>query len=208
MSKEFTKEDLNIIKCASTDKTRPAITGVYIERYGETEDGEERSDVGVELVVTDGYKLIAKRIEGATIPDSLNSKILAPEFVKNAIKVLGRGKLYLEEDNTTGGVVVSAKMVTSNTITSMPVQLIDQEYIDYKKLLTVPEGEIRTVIVARFNALLLRQALEQFASKGMDDIEIEINTGNYPMAIRSSASTGEEMALVTALVMPMTGGTK
>lgn len=169
-----------VIIAASTDETRPILTGVYLYT-----DGKE-----LFAAATDSYRLAEKKIK------TLNKevKLLIPaSSIQDLLRVLP------DTDEQVKVVHDEQQVLFSTGDTELVTRLVEGNYPDYKKL--IPEKFAASASLKKSDFVNITKVSSLFAREAAGSITIELNKAKGLIQINSIASQlGENTAEAEAEV--------
>ncbi|MCU0667094.1 MAG: DNA polymerase III subunit beta [Patescibacteria group bacterium] len=178
--KEFKKGLQQVVFAASSDETRPVLTGVYLH----TLDG------WIYAAATDSYRLSEKKL----MKSNQDISMLVPA---NAIQELLRilpdsdDKLTVSADNQQ--VLFKAGEI------ELVTRLIDATYPDYKKL--IPKSYTTTATLQRDELISITKVSALFARESAGSITLKVDVIDKSVSINSIASQlGENSSKASATV--------
>lgn len=171
---EFKKSLQQIVFAASSDETRPVLTGVLIH----TIDGK------LYMAATDSYRLAERQIGN----NKQDFKLLVPATSLNdLLRVLDEGTedLHIKHDNQ--------QILFQAGDIELVTRLVDGNYPDYQKL--IPSKFSTTARLKRSDLLNITKVSSLFARESAGSITIEADEKAGKLSIRSVASQlGENTA--------------
>jgi DNA polymerase III subunit beta len=165
---------------ASTDETRPVLTGILLQ----TLDGK------LNMAATDSYRLAEKRL-GANKEDV---QLLIPaSAMHDLLRILGDSEEELSITHNDQQVLFQVGDI------ELTARLVDGKYPDYRKL--IPDSFSTSVTLKRGDFLSVTKVSSLFARESAGSVTIEVDEGAGKLSIRSVASQlGENNATATAKV--------
>jgi len=171
---------------ASSDESRPILTGVLVERNGQPDQ--------LNLVAADGFRLSRRRL---TVPanDSTSFKVIIPA---RALRELAR---VLRGDEQLSLQVTNSQVIFRWPGMALTSQTLDGQFPDYEQI--IPQGyQTRTTVLTADLAQACKQA-GIFAREGSSVVRLEISPadeqGGSRITIRGvSEETGSNQTLVQA----------
>lgn len=175
----FKKAILNTAPIASSDNTRPILTGVYM--YS--------SEGNLYMAATDGYRLAEKQV----IETKKQISAIIPASTLNDINRV------LIEDSEVVNIGVSDDQITINIgDTTINSRLIEGKFIDYKQL--IPTNTQIEATVSQPELLRITKISELFARDSAGSITIDINSNKSTLSVHSITSEiGDNTAEVEAI---------
>lgn len=155
------------IIAASTDSTRPVLTGVYWHTF-------EKS---LYFAATDGYRLAEKKVQAAT---GDVSAIIPTSTIQEVIRTVS------DEDAALDLLFDDTQVrfrINDNEITS---RLIDGNFPDYRQL--IPASSATNFTVEKQNLVQATKLASLFSNGTGGNIKIDVNTNDSKVAISSVAS--------------------
>lgn len=176
----FKKGLQQVVFAASSDETRPVLTGVLFKTF----------DKNLCIAATDSYRLAEKTL--AKNKEDVDLLIPASSM-QDLLRVLGDGEEEVKvtyDDQQVLFQVGDVELVT---------RLIDGKYPDYRKL--IPEKFTTEAVLKRSDLLNVTKVSSLFARESAGSVTIEISEEDQQLSIRSVASQlGENTATAAAKV--------
>lgn len=174
----FKKALQQVVFAASSDETRPVLTGVLLQ----THDGE------LFMAATDSYRLAEKQL-GSNKHDI---QLLIPaSAMHDLLRVLGDGDDEVKVTHDEQQVLFQVGDI------ELVTRLVDGKYPDYKKL--IPEGFATQATLKRSDLVNVTKVSSLFARESAGSVTIEIDEASQKLSIRSVASQlGENTATADA----------
>jgi DNA polymerase-3 subunit beta len=170
-----------VVFAASSDETRPVLTGILIHTL----------DQMLYMAATDSYRLAEKQLGS----NKEAVQLLVPaSAMQDLLRVLGDGD---EEVSVThDDLQILFKVGDVELVT----RLVEGKYPDYRKL--IPEKFATEVTLKRSDFLNVTKVSSLFARESAGSVTIEVNEAAQQLSIRSVASQlGENTATATGKVM-------
>lgn len=171
-----------VIMAASSDDTRPILTGVYVNT-------DKKS---LYLAATDSYRLAEKRLNTSSVLDDM--KLLVPvSAMQDLLRILSD---YNEDID-----VINNEQQVQFTVgdTSLVSRLIDGNYPPYRNL--IPAKFATTVKVNRQDFLNITKVSSLFARESAGSVTIDVSEENQTLEIHSIASQlGENTSSVSGKI--------
>ncbi len=182
---EFTGSEMKrtltqVLFTASSDETRPVLTGVYFS----AEDGS------VCVAATDSYRLAEKTIQK---PIDAMSLLIPAQSLTELLRAL--------KDDTEAVSIVYDDQQARFSVGGVEIvtRLVDGKYPDYKKLL--PASFETTAVLSRKSLNEITKVSSLFAREAAGSITLTIDAAKSEVSIRSIASQiGENVASAEATV--------
>jgi DNA polymerase-3 subunit beta len=173
-----------VVFTASSDETRPALTGVLIR----TSEGE------LVMAATDSYRLAEKRLG----KENQNIELLIPATSLNdLLRIIGDSDEEVKVTHNEQQVLFQVGDI------ELVTRLLEGSYPDYQKL--IPKDFTTTVRLKRADLISITKISGLFARESAGSITIDVDTEKKKLSIRSVASQlGENTA--TAQASKVTGG--
>lgn len=163
-----------VIMAASSDESRPVLTGVLLQ----SQDG------ALFAAATDSYRLAEKNL-GVKVDDT---RLLIPATATNdLLRILGDGDEPVAVTYDDQQVLFQANDV------DLVARLIDGKYPDYRKL--IPSSFAVEARVSRADLVNVTKVSSLFARESAGSITIQVDEGSQELSVRSVASQlGENTA--------------
>ncbi len=176
----FKKALQQVVFAASTDETRPVLTGVLIQS----------SESKLAMAATDSYRLAEKQL-GTHKHDT---QLLIPAFaMQELLRVLGDGDDEIKVTHNDQQVLFQVGDI------ELVTRLIDGKYPDYHKLIPVKFATNATL--KRTDLINVTKVSSLFARESAGSVTIGIDEAAGQLSIRSVASQlGENTATATAKI--------
>jgi DNA polymerase III sliding clamp (beta) subunit (PCNA family) len=181
------KQDLQIYKVASKDRTRPAITGVLVQ------PAERDGQHGIVLAATDGYRLTEKFVETDFEPD-FESMIIPAKTLEMVAKLLDKRhrvlisqtqfKIMRMDDEIPEGILERTLTIGAT---------IDAEFPEYVSL--IPTDDVQTAVQVDVKYLI--EALKQCEDK---KVILEVRNLTSPVVLKDVDAYDRS---VVSVVMPL-----
>jgi DNA polymerase-3 subunit beta len=173
-----------VVFAASSDETRPILTGVLIESH----DGK------LVMAATDSYRLAEKKL-GTQKQDI---KLLIPaSALQDLLRILGDNEEDVKITNNTQQVLFQVGDI------ELVTRLLEGNYPDYQKL--IPKEFSTSAQLKRADLINVTKVSSLFARESAGSVTIEIDADKKQLSIRSVASQlGENTA--TANTTKVKGG--
>lgn len=166
-SKELKKALQQVVIAASSDDTRPVLTGVYIHTY----------KGGLFFVATDSYRLAEKRVMNCE--DEL-SLIVPSNALNDLLRIIG--DLDEEVVMATDGQQVVFRVGESELVS----RLIDGNYPDYRKL--IPASFVNSAKLPKDQFVNITKVSSLFARESAGSITLKVDEVKKQLTINSVAS--------------------
>jgi DNA polymerase-3 subunit beta len=155
------------IIAASSDTTRPILTGVYLHSF----------EGNLYLTATDGYRLAERKI----MPIDKDINIIIPtttinEVVRVVSDEINKIEIYIDDEQI--NFIIGSIKITS--------RLIDGNYINYRQL--IPAKTENSALIDRTELTQSVKIAELFARESAESIIIKTNSKNQTLSINSIAS--------------------
>jgi DNA polymerase-3 subunit beta len=176
---DFKKALQQVVFTASSDETRPVLTGVLIKSV----NGD------LAMAATDSYRLAEKKLGS----QALDIQLLIPaSSMQDLLRVIddGLSEVKIKHDDqqvlfTVGDIEIVTRQVDGN-------------YPDYKKL--IPKSFETSATIKRADLVNVTKVSSLFARESAGSVTIEIDEGKQELSIRSVASQlGENTATANAV---------
>lgn len=176
----FKQAATQTIVAASTDSTRPVLTGVYWHTF----EGQ------LYMAATDGYRLAEKKVQGI---DEEISAIIPTSTIQEVLRTVS-------DDETTLDLLFDETQVRfrcgDNEITS---RLIDGNFPDYRQL--IPASSATNFTVDKQNLVQAAKLASLFSNGSGGNIRIDATVSEEKVAISSVASEyGDNTSLLSITV--------
>lgn len=169
-----------VVFAASSDETRPVLTGVLLH------------DMGGKLyaAATDSYRLAEKQL-GASKEDV---QVLVPaSALQDLLRVLGDGDEEVRVTHDDLQILFQAGDV------ELVTRLVEGKYPDYRKL--IPEKFETSIVLKRADLINITKVSSLFARESAGSVTIEVDEKKQGLSIRSVASQlGENTATASGKV--------
>ncbi|MCA9332298.1 DNA polymerase III subunit beta [Candidatus Saccharibacteria bacterium] len=169
-----------VIGSASSDESRPVLTGVYI--YS--------SENNLFIVATDSYRLAEKTVQ--EVENEIN--VLVPaSAMQELLRILGdySGEVVIISDEQ--------QILFKVGEIELVARLIEGSYPDYKKL--IPQKFETTAIVKKEDFVNITKVSSLFARESAGSVNIQLNSEDNTISIHSIASQlGENTATADAKI--------
>lgn len=177
----FKKALQQVVFTASSDETRPVLTGVLLQTI----------DDKLNMVATDSYRLAEKNL------GSNNKQAVHLLIPASAMQDLLR--ITTDEDNEIVITHDEQQVLFQVGDVELVTRLLEGKYPDYQKL--IPESFTTTATLKRTDLLNVTKVSSLFARESAGSVTIEIDEKAKALSIRSVASQlGENTATATAKV--------
>ena len=176
----FKKGLQQVVFAASSDETRPILTGVLLQT-----DGEK-----LYMAATDSYRLAEKRLTNT----KEDIQILVPASAMNdLLRILGDSDEKVQVTHDDQQVLFKVGDV------ELVTRLVDGKYPDYKKL--IPEKFATEARLKRSDLVNVTKVSSLFARESAGSVTLEVDEESKQLSIRSVASQlGENTATADAKV--------
>ncbi|MDB5170482.1 MAG: dnaN [Candidatus Saccharibacteria bacterium] len=176
----FKKGLQQVVFAASSDETRPVLTGVLFQ----TAEGK------LHIAATDSYRLAEKNL-GANKEDV---QLLIPaSAMQDLLRVIGDGNDPVQVTHDEQQVLFQVGDV------ELVTRLVDGKYPDYRKL--IPASFATEATLKRSDFVNVTKVSSLFARESAGSVTIEVDESKGEISIRSVASQlGENTATATAVV--------
>ena len=176
----FKKGLQQVVFAASSDETRPVLTGVLFKTF----------DKNLCIAATDSYRLAEKKL----VKNTEDVDLLIPaSSMQDLLRVLGDGDDEVKVTHDEQQVLFQVGDV------ELVTRLIDGKYPDYRKL--IPEKFSTEAVLKRGDLLNVTKVSSLFARESAGSVTIEISEEQQQLSIRSVASQlGENTATASAKV--------
>jgi len=176
----FKKALQQVVFAASSDETRPVLTGVLLQ----TKTGK------LYMAATDSYRLAEKQL-GANKNDI--HLLIPASAMQDLLRVLGDGEEEVQITHDEQQVLFQVGDV------ELVTRLVDGKYPDYKKL--IPEKFETKATLKRTDLVNVTKVSSLFARESAGSVTIELNEESKQLSIRSVASQlGENTATAEAKI--------
>lgn len=179
-AKTFRAGMQQVLVAASSDESRPVLTGVYIHNH----------DKKLYLVATDSYRLAEK----ALTKSGQDTSLLVPA---SALQDLLR---VLSDDDEEISITHDEQQVLFKVgDIELVARLIEGNYPDYRKL--IPQDFAQSAVVKKQEFLSITKVSSLFARESAGSVTIHLDPGKQAISIRSIASQlGENTATASGTV--------
>lgn len=164
-----------VIMAASSDESRPILTGVYIN--------SDKKDLFI--AATDSYRLAEKKLENTQNEDI---KLLVPvSAMQDLLRIVGDydGEVQITNDNQ------QMRFIAGDT--ELVARLIDGNYPPYRTL--IPSKFATTITLSRQDFLNVTKVSSLFARESAGSVTIDVDEEHQTLQIHSVASqVGENTA--------------
>lgn len=169
-----------VVFAASSDESRPVLTGVYIHSDGDT----------VMVAATDSYRLAQKILRGHKEKINL---LIPNSAMQDLLRILS------DETNEVEVVHDDQQVLFRVESTELVARLIEGKYPDYQKL--IPTTFATTAEVSRDELINITKVSSLFARESAGSVTVHVEEKNKQISIRSIASqVGENTASAEANV--------
>ena len=166
-AKELKKALQQVVIAASTDDTRPVLTGVYMH----THEG------ALYFVATDSYRLAEKRVMAC---DEALSLLVPSNALQDLLRLIGDGDTEVEM--STDGQQVVFRVDESELVS----RLIDGNYPDYRKL--IPSTFNNSALLPKDQFVNITKVSSLFARESAGSITLRVDEITKQLTIKSVAS--------------------
>ena len=166
-SKDLKKSLQQVVIAASSDDTRPVLTGVYIH----THEGS------LYFVSTDSYRLAEKRVMACNEDLSL---LIPSSALQDLLRIIGDADEEVEM--STDGQQVVFRVGESELVS----RLIDGNYPDYRRL--IPTTFANTAVLAKDEFVNITKVSSLFARESAGSITLRVDEAAQNLTIKSVAS--------------------
>lgn len=176
----FKKGLQQVVFAASSDETRPVLTGVLFQT----------ADSKLHIAATDSYRLAEKNL-GTNKEDV---QLLIPaSAMQDLLRVIGDGNDPVQVTHNDQQVLFQVGDV------ELVTRLVDGKYPDYRKL--IPSSFATEATLKRADFVNVTKVSSLFARESAGSVTIEVDESKGEISIRSVASQlGENTATATAVV--------
>jgi DNA polymerase-3 subunit beta len=166
-----------VVFAASSDETRPVLTGVLIK----TVDGS------LVMAATDSYRLAEKQLGPQKQPIEL---LIPASALHDLLRIIGDGDEGVKVTNNEQQVLFQVGDI------ELVTRLVEGAYPDYQKL--IPKSFTTTATLKRADLINVTKVSSLFARESAGSVTIDIDESSKQLSIRSVASQlGENTATAT-----------
>lgn len=166
-ARDLKKSLQQVVVAASTDDTRPVLTGVYMHTF----------EGALYFVATDSYRLAEKRVMDCS--DEL-SLLVPSSALQDLLRILGDGDDEVEM--STDGQQVVFRVGESELVS----RLIDGNYPDYRKL--IPAEFLNSAVLPKDQFVNIAKVSSLFARESAGSITLRVSEAEKQLTIKSVAS--------------------
>ena len=178
--KEFKKSLQQVVLAASSDETRPVLTGVLFNTFGDN----------LFIAATDSYRLAEKRLTKTKEDVEL---LIPASSMQDLLRILGDNEEEVTVTHDEQQVLFQVGDI------ELVTRLIDGKYPDYRKL--IPEKFATEAVLQRSDLVNVTKVSSLFARESAGSVTIDVSEEEQSLSIRSVASQlGENTATATAKV--------
>ncbi len=176
----FKKGLQQVVLAASSDETRPVLTGIYL--YTESNN--------LYLAATDSYRLAEKKLTKLDNP----VKLLVPATaMQDLLRVLGDGEEVVSVVHDDQQVLFKVNDV------ELVARLIEGNYPDYKRL--IPASFVTTATIKKSELSSITKVSSLFARESAGSVTLKVDEAKQQISIHSVASQlGENTAQAEAQI--------
>jgi DNA polymerase III subunit beta len=176
----FKKALQQVVFAASSDETRPVLTGILLHTLG----GK------LYMAATDSYRLAEKQLSAS----KEEMQLLVPaSAMQDLLRVLGDDNEDIQVTNDDQQVLFKVADI------ELVTRLVDGKYPDYRKL--IPEEFSTQATLQRADLVNVTKVSSLFARESAGSVTISVDEADQQLSIRSVASQlGENTATATAKV--------
>lgn len=185
VSFEVSSKDLKlalqqVLPAASSDETRPVLTGVYLHTHEGT----------LFAVATDSYRLAEKAVCKAKVEATL---LVPANALQDLLRILGDGEDTVTITHDDQQVLFKVEDV------ELVARLIEGNYPDYRKL--IPKQFAQKAVLAKQELLNITKVSSLFARESAGSVTLNLDQDKQTVSIRSIASQlGENTATAPAQI--------
>ena len=178
--KEFKKSLQQVVLAASSDETRPVLTGVLFNTFEDS----------LFIAATDSYRLAEKRLTKTKEEVDL---LIPASSMQDLLRILGDNEEEVTVTHDEQQVLFQVGDI------ELVTRLIDGKYPDYRKL--IPEKFATEAVLQRSDLVNVTKVSSLFARESAGSVTIDVSEEEQSLSIRSVASQlGENTATATAKV--------
>lgn len=166
-SKDLKKALQQVVIAASSDDTRPVLTGVYIHTH----------ENHLYFVATDSYRLAEKKV----MSTKENVAVLVPSTaLADLLRIIG------DQDDTVTMITDGQQVVFKVGESELVSRLVDGNYPDYRKL--IPATFVNVANIARDELVGVAKISSLFARESAGSITLSLDEPNKKLVINSVAT--------------------